>query len=96
MPRIEFDRDRALRRLRRTSTVAGVAAGALVGVFAGLAAKAFPGHHAVHTSNAPVSVAQRQATPPPLVPVESQAAPSPPTAPPTPTSAPPVVASGGS
>jgi hypothetical protein len=96
VPRIESDRDRAVRRLRRASTVAGVAAGALVGVFAGLAAKAFPGHHAVHVSNARIKVAERQATPPPLVPVASGAAPSPPAAPPTPTPAAPVVASGGS
>jgi hypothetical protein len=96
VPRIESERDRALRRLRRASTVAGVAAGALVGVFAGFAAKAFPGHHAAHTSNVRARVAQRQATPPPLVPVEGQAAPSAPAPPPTPASAPPVVASGGS
>jgi hypothetical protein len=96
VPAIESDRDRALRRLRRASIVAGVSAGALVGVFAGLAAKAFPGRHTGHASNARAGVARRQVTPPPLVPVESQAAPSPPAAPPAPTSAPPVVASGGS
>jgi len=96
VPRVESDRDLALRRLRRASTFAGVAAGALVGVFAGFAAKAFPGHHAVHVSNVRVTVGVQQATAPPLVPVESQAAPSPPAAPPTQASAPPVVASGGS
>lgn len=96
MQRTESDRDRALRRLRRASTAAGVSAVALVGVFAGLAAKAFPGHHRTHVVNARVSVKQRPATPPPLVPVESEAAPSPPAAPPTPTPAAPVASSGGS
>ena len=95
------DRDRALRRLRRTTSVALAAAGALVAAFAGLAARALPGHHTVQTvktTQARVRTAQRSAAPPPLVPAQSaavQAASSAPASPPVQTQAPPVAVSGG-
>jgi len=95
------DRDRALRRLRRTTSVALAAAGALVAAFAGLAARALPGHHTVtvvKTVHARVRTTQRIASPPPLVPAQSaaaQAAPAAPAPPPVQTQAPPVVVSGG-
>jgi hypothetical protein len=102
------DRDAALRRLRSLTAMALTGAGVLVGGFAGLAAKAFPGRSG-HTAPPPVThtvaAVQRTthaaaATPPPLVAVHA-AAPSPAPAPspspaPAPTPAPPVVVSGGS
>ncbi len=90
------DRDRALRRLRRTTSVALAAAGALVVTFAGLAARALPGHHTMKiTTNARVRTTQQRATPPPLVPAQSAATPAAPASPPVQTQAPPVVVSGG-
>ncbi len=91
------DRDRALRRLRRTTSIALAAAGALVAAFAGLAARALPGHHTLKTTPASVRTAQTPArpTPPPLVPAQSAATPTPPAAPPAQTQSPPVVVSGG-
>ncbi|HEY8706082.1 MAG TPA: hypothetical protein VIL98_15120 [Gaiellaceae bacterium] len=92
------DRDRALRRLRRTTSVALAAAGALVAAFAGLAARALPGQHTVQPSSTPVRATQRSASPPPLVPAQSaavQAASSAPASPPVQTQAPPVAVSGG-
>jgi hypothetical protein len=89
------DRDRALRRLRRSTSIVLAGAGALVVAFAGLAARALPGHHAVKTSHARVQTKKRQATPPPLVPAQSAATPAAPAAPPAQTQAPPVAVSGG-
>jgi hypothetical protein len=90
------ERDRALQRLRRTTSVTLVGAGALLAVFAGIAAKALPGHRTVR--GAPVRTATRhpRATPPPLVSAGSQAAPpAAPASPPVQSQAPPVVVSGG-
>jgi hypothetical protein len=89
------DRDRALRRLRRSTSIVLAGAGALVVAFAGLAARALPGHHAVKTSHAHVQTTKRQATPPPLVPAQSAATPAAPAAQPAQTQAPPVAVSGG-
>jgi hypothetical protein len=92
------DRDGALRRLRRTTSVVLVAAGALVAAFAGLAARALPGHHTVKTTSVGVRATSRRATPPPLVAVQSTgtpAAPAAPGSPPVQTQAPPVAVSGG-
>ena len=92
------ERDRALDRLRRVTVLALAAAGALVAAFAGLAAKALPGHHTVKTTQTRVRVAsapQQPATPPPLVSAQSAATPTPPASPPSQTSSPPVVVSGG-
>src|SRR5437660_12736224 len=89
------DRDRALRRLRRSTSFVLAGAGALVVAFAGLAARALPGHHAAKISHARVQTTQPQPTPPPLVPAQSAATPAAPAAPPVQTQAPPVVASGG-
>jgi hypothetical protein len=89
------DRDRALRRLRRSTSVVLAGAGALVLAFAGLAARALPGHHAAKIGPARVQTTQRKATPPPLVPAQSAATPAAPAAPPAQSPAPPVVVSGG-
>jgi hypothetical protein len=92
------DRDRALRRLRRATSVTLAAAGALVAAFAGLAARALPGHHTVavvQTVHARVRTTHRIASPPPLVAAQSAATPAAPASPPVPTQAPPVVVSGG-
>ncbi len=89
------DRDQALRRLRRTTSVALAAAGALAAAFAGLAARALPGHQAARTVDAPVRATQRSASPPPLVPAQSAAAPAAPASAPVQTQTPPVVVSGG-
>lgn len=98
------DRDRALRRLRRTTSVALAAAGALVVAFAGLAAKALPGHRTVTTTTARphVHTVHRVVSPPPLVAAQSAATPAAPAsapvqtqAAPAQTEAPPVVVSGG-
>ena len=90
------DRDRALRRLRRTTSVTLAAAGALVAAFAGLAAKALPGHKTVPSTPAvAVRTTQQRATPPPLVPAQSAATPAAPASPPVQTQAPPVAVSGG-
>src|SRR5579862_1917667 len=95
-------RDAALERLRRLTLALVVSAGALVALFAGLAAKAFPGRQPSRASTPAspprrVQAPTRRATPPPLVPVDSggsaAAAPSPPPAAPTVTPAPPVVVS---
>jgi hypothetical protein len=61
------DRDRPLQRLRRSTSVVLVGAGALVLAFAGLAASALPGHHAVKISHVRVQTTHRRATPPPVV-----------------------------
>jgi hypothetical protein len=89
------DRDRALRRLRRTTSVALAAAGALVAAFAGLAARSLPGHHSAKTTTVGVRAANPRATPPPLVPAHSSETPAAPASPPAQTQAPPVVVSGG-
>jgi len=97
------DRDQALRRLRRATSVALAAAGALVVAFAGLAARALPGHHAVKSTGASAGTPLRRptatatATPPPLVPAQSAGEPAAPASAPAPaqTQAPPVVVSGG-
>jgi hypothetical protein len=89
------DRDQALRRLRRTTSVALAAAGALVAAFAGLAAKALPGHHTVKNTTAAVHTTKQRATPPALVPAQSAATPAAPASPPVQTQAPPVAVSGG-
>jgi len=100
------DRDRALRRLRRATSITLAAAGALVAAFAGLAARALPGRHTVKVTHASVparkaSTASRRATPPPLVPAQSSstpaapAAPAAPASPPVQSQAPPVTVSGG-
>jgi hypothetical protein len=88
------DRDRSLRRLRRTTSVALAAAGALVAAFAGLAARALPGNHPMKTTNVRARAVANRAMPPPLVPAQS-AAPAAPEAPPVQSAAPPVVVSGG-
>jgi len=90
------DRDRAIRRLRRTTSVTLAAAGALVAAFAGLAAKGLPGRHTVKTTPAvAASTARQRATAPRLVPAQSDATPVAPASPPVQTQAPPVVVSGG-
>ena len=89
------DRDRALRRLRRTTSVSLAAAGALVAAFAGLAARALPGHHTVKATHAPAQTTPAQATAPPLVPAQNSAAPAAPASPPAQTQSPPVAVSGG-
>jgi len=89
------DRDRAIRRLRRSTSFVLAGAGALVVAFAGLAARALPGHHAVKVGHPRVETTQRRATPPPLVPAQSAATPAEPAAPPAQSPAPPVVVSGG-
>jgi hypothetical protein len=92
------DRDRALRRLRRTTSVALAVAGALVAAFAGLAARALPGQHTVKlvkTAQARVRTTHGTAAPPPLVAAQSAATPAAPASPPAQTQAPPVVVSGG-
>jgi hypothetical protein len=89
------DRDRALQRLRRSTSIVLAGAGALVVAFAGLAARALPGRHTVKVSHAHVQTTQRNATPPPLVPAQSAATPTAPAAPPAQSPAPPVVVSGG-
>lgn len=96
------DRDAGLRRLNRLTALTALGAGALVAGFATLAARAFPGRHVVQVpvrapARKPVPT-PRRVSPPPLVSVESAAAPAgpaPPAAPPTPGAAPPVVVSGG-
>jgi hypothetical protein len=88
-------RDRALRRLRRSTSIALVTAGALVAAFAGLAAKALPGHHAVQATPASSTATTPAATPPALVPAQSATTPTAPASPPAQTQAPPVVVSGG-
>jgi hypothetical protein len=89
------DRDHAMRRLRRSTSFVLAGAGALVVAFAGLAARALPGHHATKISRARVQTTQQKATPPPLVPAQSAATPAAPAAPPAQSPAPPVVVSGG-
>jgi hypothetical protein len=99
------DRDRALRRLRRSTSVVLAGAGALVVAFAGLAARALPGHHTAKIGPARVQTnsgvrprgagSDPASTPPPLVPAQSAATPTAPAAPPAQTPAPPVVVSGG-
>src|SRR5437660_2552513 len=89
------ERDRALQRLRRTTSMSLAAAGALVAAFAGLAARALPGHHTVKVTPVRATTTQRRATTPPLVPVQSPAAPAAPASPPTQTQSPPAVVSGG-
>ena len=91
-----IDRDRALRRLWRSTSIALAAAGALVAVFAGLAAKALPGRHTAQTTPARVSATTQRATAPALVPAQSAATPAAPASQPVQTQAPPVVVSGGS
>src|SRR5712671_6145303 len=91
------DRDHAMRRLRRSTSVVLAGAGALVVAFAGLAARALAGHHAAKISHANSGVSPRGAgsdpasTPPPLVPAQSAATPTAPAAPPAQSPAPPVV-----
>jgi hypothetical protein len=84
-----------MRRLRRSTSVVLAGAGALVVAFAGLAARALPGHHAAKISHAHVETTRQKATPPPLVPAQSAATPAAPAAPPAQSPAPPVVVSGG-
>jgi hypothetical protein len=88
-------RDSAARRLRRTTSITLAAAGALVAAFAGLAARALPGHHTVKATQVRTTTKRVRATPPPLVAVQSAATPAPPPAPPAQTQSPPVVVSGG-
>jgi hypothetical protein len=91
------ERDDALRRLRRTTSVSLAVAGALVAAFAGLAARALPGHHTVKATNAAArqTTRSKRATPPPLVPAGSASTPAAPAAPPVQSQSPPVVVSGG-
>jgi len=89
------ERDEALRRLRRTTSVALAAAGALAAGFAGLAAKALPGHQSVKKPQVRVRGTAARATPPPLVPVQNAGVPAAPASPPVSSQAPPVVSSGG-
>jgi hypothetical protein len=89
------DRDDGVRRLRRATSLTLAAAGALVVAFAGLAARALPGRHAVTSVKATTTTPSRRATPPPLVAVQSQAAPAAPSSPPVQSQAPPVAVSGG-
>jgi hypothetical protein len=88
-------RDEAVRRLRRATSVSLAAAGALVAVFAGLAAKALPGHQTSAVVKTQTSTTKQQATAPPLIPAQSAATPAAPAAPPAQTQSPPVVVSGG-
>ncbi len=89
-------RDRGLRRLRHMTGLVLATAGALTAAFAGLAARALPGHHASPPTRAGIPAASAaKAVAPPLVAVQSVAPPAAPAAPPTQTPAPPVVVSGG-
>lgn len=92
------DRDRALRRMRRATALSLAGAGALVAAFAGLAARALPGHQVVKTTHTRVRAtqAQPQATPPPLVSAQSNVTPTPPASAPVQSQSAPVVSSGGS
>src|SRR4029077_18960796 len=74
-------RDDAIRRLRRTTSVLLAAAGALVAAFAGLAARALPGHHVVKAAHVRVTTTSQRATPPPLIPAKGAPNPAPPTTP---------------
>ncbi|HEY8316017.1 MAG TPA: hypothetical protein VIG35_04060 [Gaiellaceae bacterium] len=96
MRETQISRDHAVRRLRRTTSLLLTAAGALVAAFAGLAARALPGHHTVKAGT-PVRTSAKHvaATPPPLIAAQSSATPAAPAAPPVQTQAPPVVVSGG-
>jgi hypothetical protein len=99
-------RDAARRRLRRLTFAAVAGATALVGLFAGIAAKAVPGRKTVTTPTKAATTSRTAtipAAPAPIVPVEGgdsgAAAPSAPAAPsqaPVQSAAPPVVSSGGS
>jgi hypothetical protein len=89
------ERDGALQRLRRTTAVALAAAGALAVAFAGLAARALPGHHTAKVTRVLVPTRRRHVSPPPLVPAQSSVSPAPPASPPVQAQAPPVVVSGG-
>jgi hypothetical protein len=91
-------RDTGVRRLRRATSVTLAAAGALVAAFAGLAARAVPGHHTVKTTppRTTTKTANPTPTPPPLIAVQSAATPAPPASTPAPAQSPPVVVSGGS
>jgi hypothetical protein len=89
------NRDDAIRRLRRTTSVLLAAAGALVAAFAALAAKALPGHQAVKPTQVGATAKAQRATPPRLIGVQSATTSAAPAAPPAQTQAPPVVVSGG-
>jgi len=99
------ERDHAMRRLRRSTSVVLAGAGALVVAFAGLAARALPGHHVAKIGHARLQTnsgvrprgagSDPASTPPPLVPAQSAATPTAPAAPPAQSPAPPVVVSGG-
>jgi hypothetical protein len=89
------NRDDAIRRLRRTTSVLLAAAGALVAAFAALAAKALPGHQAVKPTQVQVTAKSQRGMPPRLIGVQNAMTPAAPAAPPTQTQAPPVVVSGG-
>ena len=90
-------RDAALRRLRRTTAVVLLGAGAVAAGVADVAARAVPGRSTrpsvAKTTQATPTSRVRQ-TPPALVPIE-QAAPTPPASAPVQSSAPPVASSGG-
>ena len=102
-------RDAARRRLQRLTFATVAGATALVGLFAGIAAKAVPGRKTVATPPKTTASAPRTATipaaPAPIVPVEgggsaaaapSASAPAAPSQAPAQSVAPPVVSSGGS
>jgi hypothetical protein len=97
------DRDAALRRLRRLTTMTLTGAGVLAAGLAGLAAKAVPGRSAhartlpvTHTAPAVPRTARAAVAPPPLVAVDATAPPPAASPAPAPTPEPPVVVSGGS
>jgi len=103
-------RDSGLRRLRTATGSLVVAATALAGIFAGIAAGTTPGRRLVRAqrmaATAKPQPSRRESPPvpppPPLPPLGSTAAPAPtpapaaPAQPPTTTAAPPVAVSGGS
>jgi len=93
------ERDAALRRLRRVTAVTLAGAGTLAALFAGLAAKTFPGRSGT-AAQRPAAIGARAAsqrvvaTPPPLV-SAGVSAPAPAAQAPVSTQAPPVAVSGG-
>jgi hypothetical protein len=99
-------RDAGVRRLRRLTATSAAGAGVLALVFAGLAAKAFPGRGSHTTArtvtrSARVPASRRPSqSPPPLVSIgssgQSASPPAPAPSAPAPTSAAPTVVSGGS
>ena len=91
-------RDAAAARMQRLTFAGAAGATALVGLFAGVVAKAVPGRKAAPAVPPATAVPARAAPAamPAPVPVESPAVPAPPAQPPSVSASQPVVVSGGS